>query len=206
MNNKILITIDSQYGSGGRDIAERVSQMLHIDLYDKEEILKETENLSEIDAEILDKFDENPTNSFLYSLAMGGTYLLQNKAGEFELPIPEKIFLAEFNEIKKIADEKSAVFVSRCADYALADYDNCVSIFIYAPIKKRMERIMERQNVNKEKAEKIIRKVDKKRAAYYNYYTSQKWGDMNNYHLCIDSSLSGTYGTANIIRGIIEHI
>jgi cytidylate kinase len=165
MSNKILITIGRQYGSGGREIGVKLSQRLGIDLFDKE-ILKETAKQNHIDEKIFEQFDEKPTNSFLYSLVMG-TYNLNPRSGEYELPLPEKVFIAEHNEIKKIADTKSAIFIGRCADYTLKDYDNCISIFVYAPLNKRIERIKERQNVAEDEAEEIIRKADKKRASYY---------------------------------------
>ena len=175
MDNKILLTIGRQYGSGGHEIGQRLSEKLNINLYDKK-ILEEAAKQSSMDTEIFEKFDEKPTNSFLYSLAMG-TYPLQNPMGEYELPLPEKVFLAEFHEIKKIANNTSAIFVGRCANYTLKDYANHISIFIYAPLKKRIHRIMRIQNVNENDATEIIRKADKQRASYYNHYTSKN-GDV----------------------------
>lgn len=194
MNDKILLTIGRQYGSGGHEVGQRLSQMLNIELYDKE-ILKETAKQSGINADIFEKFDEKPTNSFLYSLVMG-TNPMQRISGEYELPLPEKVFLAEFKEIQKIADKKSGIFVGRCADYALKDYSNHIGIFVYAPLNKRIERIMQRQNINKDEAAEMIRKIDKQRSSYYNYYTTKKWGS-------IDSSVCGMEGTVNIISRLI---
>jgi cytidylate kinase len=176
--------------------------MLNIDLYDKE-ILKESAKQSEFDDKIFETFDEKPTNSFLYSLVMG-TLPMKGTTGEFELPLPEKVFLAEFNAIKRIADEKSGIFVGRCADYALKDYSERISIFIYAPLNKRIERIIQKQHVNEAEAVEIIRKADKQRASYYNYYTTQKWGSTDSYHMCIDSSLCGIEGTANLIKSCLN--
>ncbi len=175
MDNKILLTIGRQYGSGGHEIGQRLSEKLNINLYDKK-ILEEAAKQSSMDTEIFEKFDEKPTNSFLYSLATG-TYPLHNPMGEYELPLPEKVFLAEFHEIKKIANNTSAIFVGRCANYTLKDYANHISIFIYAPLEKRIHRIMRIQNVNENDATEIIRKADKQRASYYNHYTSKN-GDV----------------------------
>jgi cytidylate kinase len=202
MKEKILLTIGRQYGSGGHEIGQRLSQMLNIDLYDKE-ILKESAKQSGFDDKIFEIFDEKPTNSFLYSLVMG-TLPMKGTTGEFELPLPEKVFLAEFNAIKRIADEKSGIFVGRCADYALKDYSERISIFIYAPLNKRIERIIQKQHVNEAEAVEIIRKADKQRASYYNYYTTQKWGSTDSYHMCIDSSLCGIEGTANLIKSCLN--
>jgi cytidylate kinase len=202
MKEKILLTIGRQYGSGGHEIGQRLSQMLNIDLYDKE-ILKESAKQSELDDKIFETFDEKPTNNFLYSLVMG-TLPMKGTTGEYELPLPEKVFLAEFNAIKRIADEKSGIFVGRCADYALKDYSERISIFIYAPLNKRIERIIQKQHVSENEAVEIIRKADKQRASYYNYYTTQKWGSTDSYHMCIDSSLCGIEGTANLIKSCLN--
>lgn len=127
----------------------------------------------------------------------------KNVLEEYELPLPGKIFLAEFESIKKMADEKSGIFIGRCADYALKDYEGCISIFIYAPLDRRIERISQRQKVSAEAAAELIRRVDKQRESYYNYYTTKKWGNMESYRLCIDSSLCGIEGTADIISTLL---
>lgn len=201
MDKKLLLTIGRQYGSGGHEIGERLSKELNIDLYDKEILLGATKQ-SGIDQKIIESFDEKPTNSFLYSLVMG-TRSGKNIPGEYEIPLPGKIFLAEFDSIKKIAEEKSGIFIGRCADYALKDYDNCVSIFIYAPLEERIERIKQRQNVSANDAAEIIRRTDKQRASYYNYYTTRKWGNIDSYQVCIDSSLCGIEGTVGVICNLL---
>lgn len=203
MNKKILLTIGRQYGSGGHEIGERLAKELNIKLWDKDILLKSSEN-SGLSKELLEQFDEKPTNSFLYSLVMG-LHAGQNQGGKYNMPLPEKIFLSQFETIKKIANEGSGIFIGRCADYALKDYDNRISIFIYAPMESRIKRIGEHQNVSPKEAADIIKRNDRQRALYYNYYSLQQWGEKNNYHLCIDSSLCGIDGTAQVIYNIIEN-
>ena len=116
-----------------------------------------------------------------------------------DMPINHKIFLAQFDTIKKLADQESCVIVGRCADYALADYPDTVSVFISADEADKIERIKELHNVNDAKARDIMIKLDKKRSSYYNYYASKRWGDSRSYDLCINSSAVGIDGAVKII-------
>ena len=116
------------------------------------------------------------------------------------MPINHKVFLAQFDTIKKIAQEESCVIVGRCADYALADFPNTVTVFITGDEDDKIERLMELHNVTAAKAKEIMIKNDKNRSSYYNYYTGKKWGDARNYDLCINSSKTGADGAVSLIR------
>ena len=124
--------------------------------------------------------------------------------GYVDMPINHKVFLAQFDAIKKIADRESCIIVGRCADYALADYKNVMSVFINADMEARAARIMERKNLTK-KADvvDIINKTDKKRASYYNYYSNKKWGAAESYDFCLNSSMLGIEGTADAIKELV---
>ena len=124
--------------------------------------------------------------------------------GSDSLPLNHKLFLAQFDAIRSIADEGSCVIIGRCADYALEDYPECINIFIHANIKARVERATRLYGLPKERAEDAVIKIDKKRASYYNFYSSKKWGDINNYHFDIDSSVVGIDNTVKIIKEFIE--
>ena len=115
-----------------------------------------------------------------------------------------KIFLAQFDTIKKIAEEESCVIVGRCADYALADFKNCVKVFIHADMDYRIRRVSERHDLTPAKAREEILKTDKKRASYYNYYTSKRWGEAAGYDLCLDSSVIGNEHAVQMICQFIE--
>ena len=117
-----------------------------------------------------------------------------------DMPINHKVFLAQFDAIKKIADEGPCVLVGRCADYALENYDNVVSVFIHADLNSRIRRVANHYELPDNKAKDMIIKTDKKRASYYNYYTNKRWGDAESYELCLNSSQLGIEGTAKMIE------
>ncbi len=198
-----IITIGRQFGSGGREIGEKVAEHFGIKCFDKE-LLSRAAKESGLCEEMLENHDERPTNSFLYNLVMD-TYSFGYNASSFvDMPISHKVFLAQFDAIKKIADEGPCVIVGRCADYALADYKNHVSLFIYGDTDCKVKRIRERFDLNESKAREMMIKKDKQRQSYYNYYSSKKWGRADSYDLCINSSKLGMDGTAKLIIQYVE--
>ena len=198
MGNKIY-TIGREFGSGGREIGEKLAERLGIKLYDKE-LLQQAAKESGFCEEIFENHDEKPTSSFLYSLVMD-TYSLNgyHSAPFLDMPLNHKVFLAQFDTIKKIAERESCVIVGRCADYALSDNPDCINIFIHADMDKRVKIISQRANITESKARDLIQKQDKQRASYYNYYTSKKWGDSQSYHLTLDSGKLGIDGCIDMI-------
>lgn len=201
-DNHTIITIGRQYGSGGREIGATIAHDLGVKLYDKD-MLKRAAKESGLCEELFATHDEKPTNSFLYSLVMD-TYSLGYSSGAFaDMPINHKVFLAQFDAIKKIASEEPCVMVGRCADYALEGFDNVVNVFIYADLETRIRRIARIYDLTDAKAKDIIIKTDKKRASYYNYYTNKTWGDAKSYDLCINSAKLGVGGTA---KAIIDYV
>jgi len=198
-----IITIGRQFGSAGREIGQKVAAYFDIPCYDKE-LLSRAAKESGYCEEMIETHDERPTNSFLYNLVMD-TYSFGYNASSFmDMPISHKIFLAQFDTIKKMASEGPCVMVGRCADYALSDYDNCINLFIYGNEDKKVKRIMEKYNLTESKAKDMIIKKDKQRQSYYNYYSSKKWGRADSYDLCINSSLLGIEGTVKLIIQAIE--
>jgi len=197
-----IITIARQYGSGGREIGELLAKELEIKCYDKE-LLKRAAKESGICEDIFENHDEKPTNSFLYSLVMDTYSFGYTSAAFADMPINQKVFLAQFNAIKKIANEGPCVIVGRCADYVLEDYDNCLSVFIHSDLNKRMHRVAERNDLTISKAKDRIVKTDKQRAGYYDYYSNKKWGDAKSYNLCIDSGMTGIKGAVALIKEAI---
>jgi cytidylate kinase len=187
MGNAIY-TIGREFGSGGKVIGEKLAETLGIKLYDKE-LLQQAAKDSGFCQEIFENHDEKPTNSFLYSLVMD-TYSAGNysSAPFLDMPLNHKIFLAQFDSIKKIAQQESCVIVGRCADYALADEPDCINIFVHANLEDRIKWVSKRANITESKAKDQIQKNDKQRASYYNYYTSKKWGDSRSYDLTLNTS------------------
>lgn len=198
MANQIY-TIGREFGSGGQYVGEELAKRLGIKLYDKE-LLQQAAKDSGFCEEIFENHDEKPTNSFLYSLVMD-TYSVNgySTASFLDMPLNHKVFLAQFETIKKIAERESCVIVGRCADYALADHPDCINTFIKADMSSRIKMISKRANITENKAKDMILKQDKQRASYYNYYTSKKWGDSKSYDLCLDSSKLGIDGCVDMI-------
>ena len=199
-----VITIGRQFGSGGREIGEKLASKLGVDFYDKE-LLKRAAKESGICPELFENNDEKPTSSFLYNLVTD-TYSFGFSSPYVEMPISHKVFLAQFDTIKKIASEGPCVIVGRCADYALSEFDNTLSVFINAPLEYKIARLKERfpDIKDDEKLEDMIVKADKSRASYYNYYSSKKWGRASTYDLCINSSVLGIDGTVDFIKEFID--
>lgn len=201
MSNTI-ITIGRQYGSGGREVGVQLAKELQIPCYDKELLARAAKD-SGLCQEIFENHDEKPTNSFLYSLVMD-TYSTGYSSSAFAgMPINHKVFLAQFDTIKKIAAEGPCVMVGRCADYALAEEPNVVNVFISANLPDRIARIARRHDITDAKAKDMILKTDKKRASYYNYYTSKKWGEVSSYDLTLNTSVLGLDGAVHMIREFI---
>ena len=198
-----IITIGREYGSAGREIGYKVADYFGIKLYDKEMLARAAKE-SGICQELFETHDEKPTCSFLYSLVMD-TYSLGYSAGSYaDMPINHKVFLAQFDTIKKIASEGPCILVGRCADYALEDFDNVLSVFIHADMNARIRRIARIYDLTDAKAKERIVKTDKQRASYYNYYSNKKWSDADSYNICLDSSVLGIDGTAEAIERLVE--
>lgn len=198
-----IITIGREYGSAGREIGYKVADYFGIKLYDKEMLARAAKE-SGICQELFETHDEKPTSSFLYSLVMD-TYSLGYSAGSYaDMPINHKVFLAQFDTIKKIASEGPCILVGRCADYALEDFDNVLSVFIHADMTARIRRIARIYDLTDAKAKERIVKTDKQRASYYNYYSNKKWSDADSYNICLDSSVLGIDGTAEAIERLVE--
>lgn len=198
-----IITIGRQFGSAGKEIGAILAKELEIPFYDRE-LLTRAAKESGFCEEMIECHDERPTNSFLYNLVMDTYSFGYNSAAMVDMPISQKVFLAQFDAIRKIADEGPCVIVGRCADYALSEYNNCVNLFIHGNEKCKIERIMRKYEVNEQKAKDMINKKDKQRQSYYNYYSSKKWGRADSYDLTINSSILGIEGSVKLIKQFIK--
>lgn len=203
MSENLVIAIGRQCGSSGKVIGEKVAAALGIKCYDKELLALAAKN-SGLCEELFQSHDEKPTNSFLYSLVMDTYNVGLTSSGYMDMPINHKIFLAQFDTIKKLAEEESCVIVGRCADYALADDPNLVSVFITADDKDKIQSLKELYQIDDAKAKEVMVKTDKKRSSYYNYYSNKKWGDVRSYDLCINRSPIGVDGAVDMIMKYIE--
>lgn len=173
---KYVITISREYGSGGRFIGKLVADKLGISFYDSE-LLTKASDVSGISKTCLENYDETKESAFSYAQGLYG----------MDMSLGQKVFLAQFDTIKKIASQESCVIVGRCADYVLKDNPNVVKVFICAPLEDKIERAITYYKINPAKAASIISKKNKKRRSYYNFYTDKEWGKPDSYDLCINS-------------------
>lgn len=194
MSRKI-ITITRQYGSGGREIGEQLAKKLGIEFYDNKLLELAAEN-SGIHKNHFHENDEKRTNSFLY--------LLSTTYGQGGIPFDDTLFFAQLNTIQKIASQQDCLIMGRCADYALRDFNNVLNLYIGAPLEYRVKRAIEVYGIEEKHAESYVKRIDKQRTSYYNYYTDKRWGQPQNYQLCLDSSVLGIDGTAKLIEDFVK--
>lgn len=196
--SKYIISIGREFGSGGRKIGELLAKELGIPCYDKH-LIEEASNCSGIEKEQLEKADEQTVNRFFYTIP--------SKANPFTgygKPMTDTLFTIQSELIKKYAGQSSCIIIGRCADKVLEDRKELISVFIYAPVEKRVGELMKRYNTDQEEAAYLLKQADKIRKNYYNYYTGKKWGDRSSYDLMIDSSQFSDREVAAMIRGMIE--
>lgn len=204
MADNIVVTISRQYGSNGRHIGMILAKELGIEFYDKE-LIKLAAKQNGISEQLFEEADEMPSNSFLYSLSMGA----RNFGSGFnyvDCLSNDKLFLMQSKVIKELAEKSSCVIVGRCADYILREHPNCVSVFIHASDEFRLNHVMNERNVNESEAKELIRKVGKKRASYYNYYSDVEWGSATSYSLSLDVTNLTEHTAAGVIKNYIEAV
>lgn len=203
MEKKIIITVGRQFGSGGRTIGKKLAEQLGIPYYDKE-LINLASQESGICGEFFEKADEKNSGSLLKALAMGFT--MNNAIFQSNDYLSnESLFQIQSDVIRKVAAEGSCVLVGRCADYILRNDPDCVNVFISADWKDRIQRAIEyNKELTEKEAEDFLRKADKSRASYYNYYTDKIWGAAESYDLCINSSVYGIDETTAFIRQFIH--
>lgn len=193
-----VITISRQYGSGGRFVARKLAEKLGIPFYDNELITMAAKE-SGYAENMFEKAEQMSSHSLLYSLSMFGT-----AAGVYGLPLSDKVFLIQSDIIKKCADKGPCVIVGRCADFVLAEYPNVINFFLYSDMESRIKRVETYYSNDAKNIEEDIIKRDKKRAAYYNYYTTQRWGAIENYHLAVNTDAVGIDNCVDILAKFAE--
>lgn len=188
---KYIITIGREYGSGGRFIGKLLAEKLGIGFYDSELLVKAAEE-SGLSEAVFKNYDEKKDGFIMNGMGMYS----------YDMSLGQKVFLAQFDAIKKIANTESCVIVGRCADYVLKDYPNVINVFICAPLEEKIERAVTYYGLNPNKAASQIAKMDKKRRSYYNFYTDRDWGKANNYDLCINSRI----GVDESVNAIVAYV
>jgi len=202
-NMKNVITISRQYGSGGREIGAKLAERFGIPFYDNELITRAAKESGFAEA-AFHNAETKASNSLLYSLAMGMNSYGNHEMGFSHLSLDDRIYMAQSDVIRKVAAEGPCVIVGRCADHILKEVPDVVNVFIWADDEFRIERAIRIDGLTREAAEESIVKIDKRRANYYNYHSSEKWGRAANYHLSIKSSHVGIDNAVDLIYHYIQ--
>ncbi len=202
MENKIIITIGRQFGSGGREVGQKLAKALGIGYYDKE-LMAVAARESGLCQEVFEKADERASSGLSYAFTMGYSFM-----GMFtpytDILSNDGLFKFQSDAIRKLAETESCVLVGRCADYILRDDPACLSFFIHSSLENRIQRIVQRQEITVEQAKELLVKTDKSRAAYYNYYTNKAWGVASSYNFSIDVSVLGVEETVTFMKMFID--
>lgn len=198
MTGNYMITIGRQPGSGGLQVAERLSKLLNIPYYDRE-LIRMAARESGLDKTCFEKIDEKASHTIFGGLFnIKGSMIEDYYSGHYLSN--ETLFTIQSEVIRRLANEQSAIFVGRCADYVLKDYPQVLNIFLSARLEDRVHRIAERHQLSPDQATDQIRKTDKKRAAYYNYLSNKTWGRADSYDLCLNTSVLGIDQTIEFLR------
>lgn len=203
MEEKYIISIGRQLGSGGREIAAKLAERLNINVYDKK-LLQVAAKETGIDAAVFENADEQEANPF-----MRGLIALKGVMGSYGMGVgscmdEDSLFEMQSDVMRRLVEKESCIIIGRCAEYVLRDHPRIHSFFITADMPDRVARIMKHDGVSEAKAKEIAEKGDKKRRAYHDYYANSGWGVAESYDLCINSSRLGVDGCVEVILNFIN--
>ena len=196
-NNKVT-TIGREFGSGGREIGERVAKLLDIPCFDRQLVEMASEKMG-VDSFHLEQVDEKALSRFLESYWVPKR---PNSVAGYGMALNDGMFIVQSAIIKSLVKDRPCVIVGRCADYVLRGHPACLNIFICASMEDRVKRIMERYELGERSAKEAIREMDKSRRQYYEKYTDRKWGDRSAHQVIFNVSLLGMENTVNAIRAM----
>ena len=199
--DKCIVTISREYGSGGRQIGELLAKEFDIPYYDKDIIHMAAEK-SGMSPGFIEKSDESIPSTFLHNLKYSA-YSGYDSVSYYDTPITDKVFLAQSSAIKELAAKGSCVIVGRCANYILRSDPALVAVFIRGELEDRIKHAVEQYGLPQQNAVERIKKIDKSRINYYKYYSSRQWGDINNYDLVVNSSVTGIAGSVAVIKTML---
>ncbi|MCP3894695.1 MAG: cytidylate kinase-like family protein [Bacteroides sp.] len=203
MSTNYVINIGRQLGSGGKEIGEKLASRMGIGFYDKELINLASEE-SGLCREFFEKADEKASQSIIGGLfGMRFPFISDSSIPYTNCLSNDALFKIQSDVIRRLASERSCLFVGRCADYILREHPRCVNIFISSSPQERMARLCRIHSIAEEEAEEMMNKSDKKRSEYYNYYSYKTWGSASTYHLCVDSSALGIEATVLFIEEFV---
>ncbi|MBQ2968155.1 MAG: cytidylate kinase-like family protein [Clostridia bacterium] len=200
----MVITISRQFGTGGIEIGKKLAEMLGYDYYDKE-IIEMASEKSGISEEMFERA-EKEHNSFLYSLATANYAGYTTSIFNADISNSDNLFVIQSNVIREVAKKGNCVIVGRCGNQVLAEEPHVLKVYLHADKEYRINRVMSNLNIGRKEAETLVKKTDKKRASYYNFFTSGTWGSASEYDVCLNASVVGLDGTADVIRVLAEKL
>ena len=192
LNKHMVITISREYGSGGRYVGRLVADKLGIKLYDKDFIEKLAAKTG-LSGEYIENNEQKRNSLEIFN---SGYYSGLNNSDE--------LFIKESELIKEVAEQESCVIIGRCADFILKDRNDVIKAFIYSSNENKLKRVTEIYGIEKSRAEKEIKRINKLRANHYKYYTGKEWNNNSNYDICINSDDLGVEKTADLICKMVE--
>jgi putative MATE family efflux protein len=202
-SNNFVITIDREFGSGGKYIGQELAKRFGIKCYDNSLVTKVAEEYN-VDLETLKSVDEKQKSSFWYGFATN--YVFDEKQNQVMPISPEdNLFLKQCRTIEELYQNESCIIIGRCADFILKDKPNVIKLFVYSSsLQFKIERKSKFENCTVEETAENIKRIDKQRAEYYKHFTSQTWGEISNYDLCVETSKLGVEKSVDIIEDYIK--
>ena len=200
MDKKLVITIEREYGSGGRVLGKTLSEQLGIPYYD-DDIIRKASEQSAVGEQFFRAYDEKAgKNPLFFGQAKNVTGKPEVNAN---ITKPENLFRFQAQVIHELAEQQPCIFVGRAAGYILdqfEDVEKLVRVFVYSDFVTRVQRVIEVDCIDEEKAKKRIRKIENDRKGYYRYYTDSDWYNMQNYDLTINTTRFDLNQTAELIK------
>ena len=212
---KKIITISREFCSGGHEIAELLSKTLDVPFYDRE-LIELASQQSGLSPEFIKSNEQKISSGLMYNLLLSSSCTVPSSNGMSNgisakptLPLPDQVFNAQRAVILELAKKGPCIILGRCADYILNHCDeinkeDLLNVFVYAPFEDRVQRYMKQEGVDRNTAEKEIKRMDKYRTNHYSTFTEQTWGKREYYDLLINSSLLGIDATAQLIADIVK--
>lgn len=198
MTKAKIITVGREFCSGGADIAHMVADHFGIPCYNKTILDKTAENLH-FDKKLVEKYDEHGESLWRSASGFQYGYGWYSIDPALVKPLHLEVANAQFDAIKVFAEEGPCVIIGRCADYVLRDRDDVLNIFIRADLEKRVERAQRMYSLNRADAQKLVKRTDKIRSAYYESHTDRTWGSVGSFDLILDSGRLGLKTVADLI-------
>ncbi len=199
----LIVSLGREFGAGGRSVGRMLADRLGVAYYDKELIIEAAKEFG-FAPEFFEEMDEKSSSSTISGNVLQWMSDWMGNAYSRNFLSQDSLFEMQANTIRKIASEKSCVILGRCSDYVLRDNPNCVSVFLHSTEEDRANRIVERSDMTREQALKLMEVEDKRRASYYNFYSNKTWGMASTYHLSVNVASLGDEGVVDFIIDFLK--